>query len=94
MRGESTSYRALTSQTVAYTGTAGKISNAVGNVHVVRVVCTSDAFVNISKAGTATTSDVFMPANAIEYFDITPGEKVSAIQSSSGGNLHVTELTK
>lgn len=94
MRGEATTYRLGTHQNVAYTGTAGKISNAVGDVHVVRVVCTTDAYVDVSKSGTATSSSVYLPANAIEYFDITPGEKVSAIQVSTGGTLHVTECSK
>jgi hypothetical protein len=28
----------------------------------------------------------------VEYFTIGPGEKVSAIQLSAGGTLHVTEV--
>ena len=33
-----------------------------------------------------------VPANVDEYFIATPGESVSAIQISSGGTLHVTEI--
>lgn len=86
-------YRPRTHQKVAYTGTAGTISNAVGaDISVVRVVCTTAAYIAIAKSPTATANDVYMPANVPEYFTLRPGEKVSAIQVSSGGTLHVTEM--
>lgn len=82
-----------THQSKAYTGTAGTIDNAVGIGTVrVRVITTSAAFIKIGKDPTATTSDVYMPADRYEDFDIIAGEKVSAVQVSSGGTLHVTEL--
>ena len=34
-----------------------------------------------------------MPADTVEYFTVAPGEKVSAIQLSAGGTLHVTEIS-
>lgn len=90
---DSNSYYPSTSQVVAYTGTAGTIANAVGaHTHKVRVVCTTIAF--ISFTGTATTGDMYVNANDPEVFTIKPGQKVSAIQLSGGGNLHVTELTQ
>jgi hypothetical protein len=61
--------------------------------YIVRVVCTTDAFIKIDNSPTATTSDVFCPANTPEYFSITPGQKVSAVQSSAAGTLYVTEIT-
>lgn len=84
-----------THQSVAYTGTAGTITNAVGGqTYAVRVVVTSAAYIKIDKTPTATTSDVYMPADTPEVFQISPGMKVSAVQvSTGGGNLHVTELT-
>lgn len=94
MRGTESIYRLGTHQKVAYTGTAGTISNAVGDVHVVRVVCTSDAYIAIGKNPTATANDPIIPAAAVEYFAIMAGEKVSAIQVSAGGTLHVTECTR
>ena len=88
-------WRAGTTQTVAFTGTAGTISNAVGSqTRVVRVYCTAAAFVLIDNAPTATTAAVPIAANTPEYFVCTPGQKVSAIQQSAGGNLHVTEMTR
>lgn len=88
--------RLSTHQKVAYTGTAGTISNAVGSqTRKVRVVVTTDAYIAIGTAATvvATANDPFLPASSVEYFSINPGEKVSAIQVSSGGTLHVTEIT-
>jgi len=83
-----------THQSKAYTGTAGTIDNAVGTqIYKVRVVTTSAAYIKIGDSPTATTADVYMPADSPEYFTITPGQKVSAIQVSAGGTLHVTETT-
>lgn len=82
-----------THQSVAYTGTAGTITNAIGSgVQKVRVVVTSAAYVKVAKSATATSADVYMPADSPEYFTVAPGDKVSAIQVSSGGTLHVTEI--
>ena len=88
-------WKAGTTQVKAYTGTAGVIDNAVGSqTRVVRVVTTTAAHIAFGAAPTATTSDVYMPAGVAEYFAITPGEKVSAVQVASGGNLHVTEMSR
>ncbi len=82
-----------THQSVAYTGTAGTITNAVSlGVKKIRVVCTSAAYVKVGVSPTATTSDVYVPADSIEYFTTASGEKVSAVQVSAGGTLHVTEV--
>lgn len=82
-----------THQSKAYTGTAGTIDNAVAaGTYKVRVVVTSAAYIKIEGSPTATTADVYMAADVPEYFSIRPGEKVSAIQVSAGGTLHVTEI--
>jgi hypothetical protein len=83
-----------THQSVAYTGTAGTITNVVASqTYKVRVLVTTDAYIKIGNSPTATTSDVYMAAFEPEYFTITPGQKVSAIQVTAGGSLHVTEIT-
>ncbi len=82
-------------QTVAYTGTHGAISNAVGaHTHIVRILCTTDAFIEFLGTPVATTSDMPVTGGQPEYFNISPGAKVSAIQRSSGGDLYVTEMSK
>ena len=81
-----------TTQTVSYTGTAGTISNAV-NSSIVRVVCTTAAYVAIGSAPTADTGDMYVAADQPEYFRVVPGsDKVSAVQVASGGSLYVTEM--
>ena len=89
-----TYFRPHTVQKVAYTGTAGTITNPVGaGVSAVRLVVSSNAFVAFGTSPTATTSHMYMSAGVPEYFAIQPGEKVSAIQDAAGGTLYVTELT-
>ena len=80
-------------QVVAFTATAGTSAAVGGVTRRVRVVLTSAGHIKIGAHPTATTSDPYVPANLPEVFDIAPGEKVSAVQASAGGNLHVTELT-
>jgi hypothetical protein len=81
-----------TVQSVAYTGTAGTITNAVGTqTYKVRVLVTTDAFVTTDST-TATSAASPVPAMSPEYFTVSPGQKVSAIQMSAGGTLYVTEL--
>ncbi len=83
-----------THQSVAYTGTAGTITTAfTTGVYKARVVVTSAAYILIGVAPTATTSHVYMAADSPEYFSVRPGEKVSAVQVSGGGTLHVTEIS-
>lgn len=83
-----------THQSKAYTGTAGTIDNAItAGVQKIRVICTTAAYVKVDKSPTATSADVYMAADAAEYFTVTEGMKVSAIQVSSGGTLHVTEIS-
>lgn len=80
-------------QSAAYTTAAGTISTAIGlGVQKVRVVTTSAAYIKISESPTATSSDVYMPADAPEYFTVNPGQKVSAIRVSADGTLHVTSI--
>lgn len=84
-----------TVQVVAYTGTSAASSNAFGTgTHLVRLVATTDCHIKFAGTPTATTSDMFLPAFTAEYFLAGEGEKVAAIQLSSGGNLNVTEMTK
>lgn len=86
--------RPNTTQSVAYTGTAGTITNAVGaKTTVVRVVVSTDAYIAVGASPTATANDMPMTADMPEYFRVIPGvDKISAIQASSGGTLTVTEM--
>jgi len=83
-----------THQSIAYTGTAGTVANVISaGVYKVRVCASSACYIAIGVAPTATTAGIYMPADTVEYFTCSPGEKVSAIQHSAGGTLHVTEIS-
>lgn len=85
--------RAGIHQSAAYTSSAGTVTNVVGNgVVKVRVVTTTAAYVKIANAPTAAATDMYMPADSPEYFTVSQGQKVSAIQVSAAGTLHVTEI--
>lgn len=82
-----------TVQVVAYTATAGTSNALAATTRLARVVCTTAAHIKIGANPTATTNDIYMPANVPEYFFIeTAGSKISAIQVSAGGNLHICEM--
>ena len=88
-------YRLGVHQKVAFTGTAGTTTAISSGVNVIRVCATSAGYIKLSTAGTAATvSDIFMPAGIVEYFIVDPGTRVSAIQDTAGGNIHVTELSR
>jgi hypothetical protein len=77
---------------VAYTGTAGTTAALNSLAQAVRLVATTDCFVEISVAGTAALADsgFYLPAFTPEYFTCLPGSKVSAIQVASGGTIYAT----
>jgi hypothetical protein len=77
--------------TVAYTGTAGTTAALSVRATVVRVVATTDCFIEIGAAPTAVANtSLFLPAGVPEYFACTAGDKVSAIQVSAAGSIYVT----
>jgi len=81
-------------QSVAYTGTHGAISTAVGSqTRNVLVYASSDCHIQFAKTPVATTADMFLPGSMQIFLTIHPGEKVSAIQASAGGTLYVSEMT-
>lgn len=89
----SQTFRPGATQNVAYTGTAGTITNAVSYNHVM-VWSTTDCFITFGSAPTATTSHMPLSARTHLVFKVEAGvDKVSAIQQSAGGTLYVTEMT-
>ena len=93
-RSDATIYRPSTTQTVTTSGTSAATSNGfAAQTYAVRVTCTTDTHIVFGGSPTATTGDVFMPAGVVEYFQVTPGQKLAAIQNASAGVVYVTELT-
>ncbi len=83
---------------VAYTGTAGTTVAIAGtstvDQNVIRVIATTDCFIEITLAGTAAVADtgMYLPALVPEYFSCPASSKVSAIQVSTGGTIYVTPM--
>lgn len=76
---------------VTYTGTAGTTAALPSNTEVVRVIATTDCFIEIGASPTAVAdTGMYLPALVPEYFSCPPNGKVSAIQVSTGGVLYVT----
>ena len=76
---------------VAYTGTAGTTAAVSANAVAVRVVSTTDCFIEIGTSPTAVAdTGLYLVAGLPEYFSCPPSAKVSAIQVASGGTIYVT----
>lgn len=63
----------------------------------IRVVCTAACHINIGENPTAAATDnngFYLPANVVEYFHVTPGQRLAVIQDSGAGVLSVSEMTR
>lgn len=79
-------------------GTSSAQSAAFGgDTFEIRVVSDTDCWINIGADPTAaatTDNNLFLPANVVEYFHVSPGQKLAVIQDSAAGNLCVAEMTR
>lgn len=81
-----------TSGNATYTGTAGSYGPIGSQTYKVRVLVTTDAFITTDGSTPSATSGAYCPANpSVEYFTVTPGQTIKAVQVSSGGTMYVTE---
>ncbi len=79
---------------VAYTGTAGTTAALPSNTEVVRVIATTDCFIEIGTSPTAVAdTGMYIAALVPEYFSCPPSGKVSAIQVTTGGAIYVTPFS-
>lgn len=73
-------------------------SAAIGaNISEIRVVCSVACHVNIGADPTAVASDnngFPLPANVVEYFHVTPGQKVAIVRDSADGVACVASMTR
>ena len=80
---------------VAYTDTAGTTAALPAGTSVVRVMSTTDCFIELGTAPTAVAdTGMYMVAYMPEYFECKDnsalGAKVSAIRAATSGTLYVT----
>lgn len=81
-------------QKVSFTGTAASSNAVKANTRVVVLYATEDCWVKFGTAPTAVANDgssIFIPAANYRPFVVGASDKVSVIQDSAGGDLHITE---
>jgi hypothetical protein len=62
-------------------------STAATEDKIIRIVADGDAHIAFGSDPTATTDDIFLPGNQVEYVILEEGDKVSVL----GANLYVTD---
>jgi hypothetical protein len=76
---------------VTSSGTSAQSAAFADNIYYVRVVADAACHIEFGTSPTATTSKVYVPADDIEYFKVSPGEKVAVIGTV---DLYVSQLTE
>ena len=76
---------------VTSSGTSAQSAAFADNIYYVRVVADAACHIEFWSNPTATTSKVYVPADDIEYFKVSPGEKVAVIGTV---DLYVSQLTE
>jgi len=79
-------------KTATYTGAAATTAAMPANCESIRVVSTTDCFIEIGIGVTATTAGTYLPAFQPEYFACPPSGVVSAIQVAAAGTLYVNPI--
>jgi hypothetical protein len=76
------------------TGAASAASAAFGSqTRQIRVSATAACRILVGDGTpTAGATDAYLPANVVEYLDVTPGQRIAAIQEAVAGKLSVTEI--
>ena len=67
-------------------GTAGQTPN-----RLIRLCATTNCRIAIGTNPTATATSTLLPANVVEYAELSPGERFAVIQDSAAGTLSITE---
>jgi hypothetical protein len=83
---------------ITTSGTSQQSAVFGANTSEVRVVCIGNAcYINIGSNPTAAATDnnsILLPAGVVEYFHVTPGQRVAVIQDTGAGTFCVAEMTR
>lgn len=82
---------------ITVNGTSAQSAAFGANTFEIRVVSTTNCHIKIGDDPTAAATDnngLYLPAGVVEYYHVTPGQKVAVIQDSAGGTLNVGEMTR
>lgn len=94
MSNDATTYRPVSTQSITTSGTTAATATAFnGQTYIVRIHATKACFITFAGTPTATTSHMYMGDGMTEYFSVSPGEKVAALQATEAGTVYVTEMT-
>lgn len=77
---------------VSISGSSAQSAAFGANTNIIRVVSTTNCHIAFGANPTATTNDSYLPANVVEYFIVTPGQKIAFIQNSGSGSGYVAEV--
>jgi hypothetical protein len=74
---------------------ASAATSAFGaQTYQIRVAATATTFLAVGDGTpTATTSSAIIPANTIDYFTVTPGQKAAALGQGAAGTVTITEMS-
>lgn len=63
----------------------------------IRVVSTTNCHINIGVNPTAAASDdngIYLPANVVEYYHVSPGQKVAVVRDTADGTFVVSQMSR
>jgi hypothetical protein len=83
--------RVISTEKVTSSGSSVQSAAFAENIEYVRIAADAACHLEFGVNPTATTSKVYVPADDIEYFKVSPGEKVAVIGTV---NLYVSQLTE
>jgi hypothetical protein len=86
--------RIINEMTAITTG-AGSASTAPfgEQTRQIRVAVIGNAcYIAIGETPTATSNSPMLPVNTVDYFTVTPGQKLAALQNTGAGTLSITEM--
>lgn len=84
------------SQDITTGAASATLTNAFGaQTYQVRLSCTVACRFRLVEAagGTAVATDTLLPPNWVEYINVSPGQKIAAIQETAAGKLNITETS-
>ena len=88
------SSRPAVTQTIAFDGSVGATNPFGGQSYQIRLSANAACNYRIGDgAQTATAADPFLPANVIEYVEVTPGQRIAALKAATNGLVTATAGT-
>jgi hypothetical protein len=94
--GKQTSSRIGVTSSLSVSSTIASAATAAfgAQTYQIRVAANVATFVTVGDGTpTATTNSALLPAGQIDYFTVTPGQKVAALGQGAAGSVSITEMS-